>query len=1092
MNHPGYSSTIVWCLALLCSAGAATAQMRFTEDFTTTTFKDTINTTAEWSTADGELRLYTFAPEQVGSVDTPGTGIEVRVAGDRAYLADGDAGLQIIDISAPDAPALVGGVDTPGTAHDVFVSGDRAYVADGEAGLQIIDISDPSQPALLGGYDTSGVARGVFVSGDHAYVADGVDGLLVVYVAESALPVPFGSLDMPGDARVVFVSGNRAYVADYDAGLQVIDVSNPGLPTQLGNLDTAGWSQEIRVAGERAFLADGYWGLQVIDISEPTMPALLATHNTDGYAHSLVVYGDRVCLADGDEGLLVIDISDPANPVTKGTYDSPGVARGVVVAGPYAYVADDASGLHVVEVADPVGPRYVGEGDCDGVGYGVCVHGDLAYVASGTQSITLAVFDISDPASPLLVGSCWTQGDGQDVQVAGRYAYVADGFEGLRVIDVSEPTLPVPVALCDTPGYARAVSVSGNFVYVADGDAGLCVVNVSDPATPVLEVCLDVTGDAQDVFAAGDIVFVAADVYGLHVIDITLPWLPLLSGTCNTPDAATAVCVSGNYAYVADRNSGLQVVDVTDPSSPTLAGGVYTGYSAYGVCVSGDRAVVTGSSFFQVIDITNPAAPVSDVVHWVLGWGWNVQAAGHHVLRVSSSAVLQVYEILQDEVDTKRNIGKSLAIDGIADIAICARLVPTHTGSVNWYLSADDGINWQAAYAGNMWIQFDHPGSQLRWSSTHRWVSGINPTVSQLDLEWLREFAPIVSVGDVPDDQGGWVRISIDRSGYDSPDETGSPVTGYQVYQRVDAAVADVPAPDAALCRPDDATASGVAIPEGVSVWSSGDHVFARARDKAGTFPEGTWEVVGWIAATQTDTYTARVPTTADSTAAAVNWSTYLVTTHTTVPSVWFTCQPDSGYSVDNLAPGVPQNIAAGYQSGGVALDWDDAPESDFQFYRIYRGEDPGFMPVPDNLLQEVAVSHWTDPVTAPWGFYYKVTTLDHAGNESEGGSPVTTTRTDPDDLPTQSTLHEAVPNPFNPSTRLAFGLAASGWARLVIYDAAGHLVATLVDDHLSMGRHEVMWNGRDDAGRAASSGIYLYRLEADGGVLSRRMVLLK
>ncbi len=52
------------------------------------------------------------------------------------------------------------------------VSGTLAYVADGDAGLQIIDVSNPASPVRLGGYDTSGTAYGVAVSGTVAYVAD--------------------------------------------------------------------------------------------------------------------------------------------------------------------------------------------------------------------------------------------------------------------------------------------------------------------------------------------------------------------------------------------------------------------------------------------------------------------------------------------------------------------------------------------------------------------------------------------------------------------------------------------------------------------------------------------------------------------------------------------------------------------------------------------------------------------------------------------------------------------------------------------------------------------------------------------------------
>lgn len=98
------------------------------------------------------------------------------------------------------------------------------------------------------------------------------------------------------------------------------------------------------------------------------------------------------------------------------------------------------------------------------------------------------------------------------------------------------------------------------------------------------------------------------------------------------------------------------------------------------------------------------------------------------------------------------------------------------------------------------------------------------------------------------------------------------------------------------------------------------------------------------------------------------------------------------------------------------------------------------------------------------------------------------------DDTPAAAAfrLHQAVPNPFNPSTKLSFEMAAPGRAHLDVYDAAGRLVATLVDGHRDAGRHDVTWDGWDSAGRPAPAGVYLYRLRAEGVDTSRRMMLVK
>jgi Zn-dependent metalloprotease len=97
-----------------------------------------------------------------------------------------------------------------------------------------------------------------------------------------------------------------------------------------------------------------------------------------------------------------------------------------------------------------------------------------------------------------------------------------------------------------------------------------------------------------------------------------------------------------------------------------------------------------------------------------------------------------------------------------------------------------------------------------------------------------------------------------------------------------------------------------------------------------------------------------------------------------------------------------------------------------------------------------------------------------------------------PGGRPTQVALHQNVPNPFNPSTRISFDLPADGYVSLRIYDLAGRLVRTLVGEPKPAGSHEIVWGGRDQGGKSVASGVYVVRLEANGVSERRRMVLAK
>lgn len=88
--------------------------------------------------------------------------------------------------------------------------------------------------------------------------------------------------------------------------------------------------------------------------------------------------------------------------------------------------------------------------------------------------------------------------------------------------------------------------------------------------------------------------------------------------------------------------------------------------------------------------------------------------------------------------------------------------------------------------------------------------------------------------------------------------------------------------------------------------------------------------------------------------------------------------------------------------------------------------------------------------------------------------------------------LFQNIPNPFSPETRIAFDLPVAGRAELKIFDVSGRLIRTLVDERRPAGPHSVRWDGRDETGRAAPSGVYFYSLTAAGVEENRRMILVK
>lgn len=97
---------------------------------------------------------------------------------------------------------------------------------------------------------------------------------------------------------------------------------------------------------------------------------------------------------------------------------------------------------------------------------------------------------------------------------------------------------------------------------------------------------------------------------------------------------------------------------------------------------------------------------------------------------------------------------------------------------------------------------------------------------------------------------------------------------------------------------------------------------------------------------------------------------------------------------------------------------------------------------------------------------------------------------------PNSFSLGQNYPNPFNSTTAISYQLSAISnqlsAVTLRVYNIAGQLVKTLIDERQGTGNHSVLWDGRDEKGEMVGSGVYIYRLRVGSEVLSKKMVLLK
>jgi|GEM_PF-2937694 len=106
--------------------------------------------------------------------------------------------------------------------------------------------------------------------------------------------------------------------------------------------------------------------------------------------------------------------------------------------------------------------------------------------------------------------------------------------------------------------------------------------------------------------------------------------------------------------------------------------------------------------------------------------------------------------------------------------------------------------------------------------------------------------------------------------------------------------------------------------------------------------------------------------------------------------------------------------------------------------------------------------------------------------------NPETTTDAPEEGITPAAITMNNYPNPFNPLTTISFDLTDAGYTTLNIYNIAGQKIATLVQNELPAGTHNISWNGTTQNGTTVSSGMYFYRLQSGDYTMTNKMVLMK
>jgi hypothetical protein len=253
------------------------------------------------------------------------------------------------------------------------------------------------------------------------------------------------------------------------------------------------------------------------------------------------------------------------------------------------------------------------------------------------------------------------------------------------------------------------------------------------------------------------------------------------------------------------------------------------------------------------------------------------------------------------------------------------------------------------------------------------------------------------------------------------------------------------------------------------------------------------WTLVATVPAAGLDEYAVVAATLSDSTPGSPAYTRFRVRSVPRVGVPWpaWTSAPDSGCSVDNLSPAPPGALSGRVEDGRVLLAWAAGAESDLSAYRVYRGDSPDSPLSEASLVLETKATSFDEPETAEG--CYRVTAVDRHGNESSASSLVLHTTGVSPAGGARLFLSNAWPSPSHAAagTALRFGLERRANASLAIYDPAGRRVRVLASGERDPGEHTVRWDGRDESGWPASPGLYFVHFVTPGFAATRRLVLV-
>ncbi|MEN8005601.1 MAG: T9SS type A sorting domain-containing protein [Candidatus Krumholzibacteriota bacterium] len=691
------------------------------------------------------------------------------------------------------------------------------------------------------------------------------------------------------------------------------------------------------------------------------------------------------------------------------------------------------------------------------------------------------------PAYPQVISPYSANPWSHSVAKSGERVLLGNSESGVFVYDASDPTLPVVTDTLQCSGYKSDIVVEGNFAFVASSTEGLKIFDITPGATPFLASSMVFANGIRDVEISGSLAYLSGGKSGMFIVDISDPALPLPIGFLDTPNSSNKVSLSGSFAYIANSNKSIDVADVSDPYNPVIVHSVSLAGSPASVLVHGNHLFAGDYEYnLYTLDIADPAHPAIIGSLPLLDCAKDLTVNdGDLWVAASSAGLIQLDMAAPDD----------LVIKDVVE-------VPNNANA----LFISDRLGYVASTVFGLLIvdlSFQFPDFTLAWKR-------ISSTYPEIEIAGHYAYLPSpdgILVMDVADPINPSVTCFLDRPGtFDGIQLHGQTAyaryrhDGEQGIQVID--ITDPENPQLGLTVPTPDGIGELAISANLLLTQTPLQVFDLANPSDPQLVGSrnfTWGF-GWAAGpgfAVSGTFGMGVEV-VDLTDPANPYKS---------GSCYF-----PGHITEIVMHGDLAFVMSRIEPAGIFVV-DVSDRSNPQLMRFHQVPDfPSGMTIDGNVLYVATglegVMAWD--ISDPHDMVYLGSTFvggtqgqvavfgDYliASNYSNSISiSLKPCLPQPSQVPVHSTrlTLSAAPNPFNPSTKLSFTLASPQTASMDIFDVRGRLIRHLVKAAtLGPGVHTYEWNGVDESGVGAASGIYFAKLTTGEEVTVKKVALLK